>query len=35
MVVERPDPAAIWDYRRAAVERIHTAVRRMLCRHPE
>lgn len=33
MVVEHPDPAEIWDYRRAAVQRIHTAVRRMLCRN--
>ena len=30
MVVEQPDADERWDYRRAAVERIHAAVRRML-----
>jgi len=33
MVVEQPDPDPRWDYRRAAVERIHAAVRRMLLRN--
>lgn len=32
MVVPRPDPDPRWDYRRAAVERIDGAVRRMLLR---
>jgi tetratricopeptide (TPR) repeat protein len=30
MVVEQPDPDPRWDYRRAAVERIHQAVRALL-----
>jgi len=30
MVVEQPDPDPRWDYRRAAVERIHAAVRVLL-----
>lgn len=30
MVVQQPDPDPRWDYRRTAVERIHTAVRTML-----
>jgi aromatic-L-amino-acid decarboxylase len=30
MVVEQPDSDPCWDYRRAAVERIHTAVRDLL-----
>ena len=30
MVVEQPDGDPRWDYRRAAVERIHTAVRDLL-----
>jgi hypothetical protein len=30
MVVEQPDGDTRWDYRRAAVERIHTAVRDLL-----
>jgi hypothetical protein len=33
MVVQQPDPDARWDYRRAAVERIHSAVRAMLMKH--
>ena len=32
MVVEQPSDDPRWDYRRAAVERIHAAVRRMLLR---
>jgi len=32
MVVEQPNDDARWDYRRAAVSRIHDAVRRMLLR---
>jgi hypothetical protein len=31
MVVEQPGPESKWDYRRAAVQRIHDAVRQMLC----
>ena len=30
MVVEQPSPDSCWDYRRAAVQRIHAAVRQML-----
>jgi hypothetical protein len=30
MVVEQPDADPCWDYRRAAVERIHAAVRGLL-----
>jgi hypothetical protein len=30
MVVEQPDGDPRWDYRRAAVERIHAAVRDLL-----
>src|ERR1700733_8537606 len=30
MVVEQPDGDPCWDYRRAAVERIHAAVRDLL-----
>jgi hypothetical protein len=30
MVVEQPDEDQRWDYRRAAVERIHAAVRDLL-----
>jgi glutathione synthase/RimK-type ligase-like ATP-grasp enzyme len=33
MVVQHPDQSEQWDYRRAAVDRIHAAVRRMLMRH--
>jgi hypothetical protein len=33
MVVSPPDPNPIWDYRRAAVERVLAAVRRMLLFH--
>jgi tetratricopeptide (TPR) repeat protein len=33
MVVQQPDPDARWDYRRAAVERIHAAVRAMLMKN--
>jgi D-alanine-D-alanine ligase-like ATP-grasp enzyme len=32
MTVPLPEPDAMWDYRRAPVARIHTAVRRMLVR---
>jgi hypothetical protein len=33
MVVQQPDPDPRWDYRRAAVERIHAAVRAMLMKN--
>ena len=33
MVVEQPNPDRRWDYRRTAVEQIHTAVRQMLLKH--
>jgi aromatic-L-amino-acid decarboxylase len=33
MVVQQPDKSEIWDYRRPAVDRIHTAVRNMLLKN--
>jgi aromatic-L-amino-acid decarboxylase len=35
MVVQHPDDDARWDYRRPAVDRIHSAVRRMMLRTAE